>query len=234
METFYSLFGTKKDDVKHNCLVVPFLPPGLLETFQIKELTRGEVFASANSGNCTIIKTGMGAGFVGDAVLYLADTRCQNQFFLGSCGAITRDPRLDIGSIVMPRAAYSFESFSAIINKEISIPKPVYPSTRLYDKFSSTTPSRPYETSCVSFASLHQEEGFMPLFNSLNADVIEMECAAFFNAAHYTNKDALALLFVSDILGVTRFYEKLSVENKKKLTQGAKKAAEQIKRLIEN
>ncbi len=229
MKQFQSLFGIPRESVRKNCLLLPFLPPKTLEVFGIKTLNRGTVFSSANTDNITVIKTGIGAGFVGDAVLYLQGTACQNIFFLGSCGLINKEKGLKIGDLILPGAAYGFESFSDIVDNRIQVPVAAHPDEGLYSRFLQASGATAHACPVVSFASLHEEEKHMGLFRELNADVIEMECAALFLAARKAGKKALALLFISDILEETRFFEELSSANKKSLSAGAEQAAKMIR-----
>lgn len=228
MDAFQSLFGIPRDSVRPNCLLLPFLAPGALAAFGIKELIKGAVFSSASTPAITVIKTGIGAGFVGDAVLYLKDTPCTDIFFLGSCGLIHQEKDLKIGDLIIPTAAYGFESFSDILNNRWQEPVAAHPDQGLSSRFLQTTDLRIHTCPCISFASLHEEEKFIAMFRQLDADVIEMECAALFLAARKTGKHALAILFISDILRNTRFYEELSPANKKSLSEGAGQAAKAI------
>ncbi len=229
MKQFQSLFGIPEESVQENCLLLPFLPSKTLEIFGIKEMTRGAIFSSAHTNNITIITTGIGAGFVGDATLYLEKTPCHNIYFLGSCGLITKEKKLDIGDLILPSAAYAFDSFSDIILNRCFNPAPVFPDPQLYSRQINRLPHPPHTGSCASFASLHEEENFIPLFQKMAIDAIEMECAALFLAARKTNKKALALLFISDILGEKRFFEARSASDKKKITNGIALAIKNIK-----
>ncbi|MBF0595444.1 MAG: hypothetical protein HQL22_10835 [Candidatus Omnitrophica bacterium] len=233
MEQFRQLFGIDQGSVQPNCLLLPFLPPGALAVLGISKLSRGSVFSSASIKGLTIILTGIGAGFVGDAVLYLNQTPCQNIFFVGSCGLINNEKGLKVGDLVLPSVAFSIESFSDILNDRIQEPVTVSPDLALHSYFLKTMTISIDTGACVSFGSLHEEERFVPLFRKLHADVIDMECAAFFLAAHKTNKKALALIFISDILLKIRFFETMSPENKKRLSAGAEQAVAAIKNFIE-
>ena len=224
MPHFRSIFGIEQESVQHNCLLLPFLSPGVLNTLGIKKLSRGFLFSAGNIHNVTVINTGMGAGFTGDACLYLSNTACKNIFFFGSCGLITQQEGLNIGSLVLPTAAFAFESFSDILNNRLQSPLAVKPDQKLIDHFLSLTTLKLYHANCISFASLYEEEKFIPLFKSLNAAIIEMECAALFCAAARIKVKAMAILYISDILNKKRFYETLSPEDKKNLTESISQA----------
>ena len=170
----------------------------------------------------------MGAGFVGDATLYLEDTPCENIFFLGSCGLVNKTLNLDIGDLVLPTNAFGFESFSDILNNRLQTPIPAQPDAWLTSELLNTSALHAHPCGCVSFASLHEEEKFLPLFQQVKADVIEMECAAFFGAAKRIQRKAAALLFVSDIPEIKYFHAVLSPEDKKKLANGVSQACKAI------
>jgi purine-nucleoside phosphorylase len=228
MERFKSLFGIDRDTVRKTVLLLPFIPPRTLETLGIKTLSSGLVFSAASSENLTVIKTGTGAGFVGDAVMYLAGAPCQDIIFLGSCGLINRKLGLGIGSLITPSATFSMESFSDILSGRLQEPVSVHPDSGLLNDFIEVTGLEIQRSGCISFGSLFHEDAFMPVFRRLGVDVIEMECAALFNAARKTGKRALALLYVSDILGEKNFYFELSPEDKKSLANGVSQASQAI------
>jgi purine-nucleoside phosphorylase len=232
MSDFKSIFGIERSSVQKNCLLVPFVPPGTLENLGIRKLSTGFVFSAGNIDGLTIIKTGMGAGLTGDACLYLSDTACQNMFFFGSCGAIDQDRGLAIGDLVLPLKAYAFESFSDILNNRLRSPLEAAPDAHLVKDFISLAGINPREGHCISFASLHEEEKWTALFQSLNADIIEMECAAFFLAAQRINRRAMALVYVSDILKYKRFYEPWSSDDKKRLAESIGQACQAFLQFI--
>jgi purine-nucleoside phosphorylase len=228
MDRFTAIFGMDKDKVEKNCLLLPFLPAGVLKELGIKELTPGAVFSSASVKGLTVIKTGIGANFVGDAVLYLAKTNCENIFFFGSCGLINNKLGLRIGDLVFPTVAYPFESFTDILTQRIQKPLGSYPDSGLMSGFLESTGLDLHRSACVSFASLYHEDNFVPVFQRLGADVIEMECAAFFHAARKAEKKALALLYISDILSSKPLYQTPSPEDKKSLANGVSQACQAI------
>jgi len=69
MDKFKSLFGIDRDAIQKTVVLLPFIPAGVLELLGIKKLSSGALFASASTHNITVIRTGTGASFVGDAVL---------------------------------------------------------------------------------------------------------------------------------------------------------------------
>jgi purine-nucleoside phosphorylase len=229
MDRFTAIFGIDQDQIEKNCLLLPFVPPGALKELGVKELSAGAVFSSASVKGLTVIKTGIGASFVGDSVLYLSKTGCENIFFLGSCGLINNKLGLRVGDLVFPTVAYAFESFTDILTQRMQRPDGAYPDSGLMSDFLESTGLDLHRSACVSFASLYHEDSFVPVFQRLGADVIEMECAALFHAARQAGKKALALLFISDILSTKPHYETPLPEDKKSLTEGVRQACTAIK-----
>lgn len=225
--TFKILFGIDPETVQNTCIIMPFDIPKAAEQLGVKTMSKGRVFAAGQGKGLTLILSGMSAGFVGDCVLWLKDTPCRQILFLGTCGLIhTTKEHLDIGTVLTPGTIHAFESFSDIITGSVKDPEPVEADTSLIKAMKLKLPV----CSCVSFASLHEEERYIPMFEQLGADVIEMECSAFFLAARRIQRPASALLVISDILGKILFSSKLSPEDKKSLTDGISQACLSLKK----
>jgi purine-nucleoside phosphorylase len=223
--TFKILFGIDSDTVQKTCVIMPFNIPKAAEQLGVKTMLKGRVFSAGQGQGLTLIVSGMSAGFVGDCVLWLKDTPCEQILFLGTCGLIHTKDDLDIGTVLTPGVIHAFESFSDILTGNVKDPEPVEADMSLIKAMKLKIPV----CSCISFASLHEEERYMPMFEQLGADVIEMECSAFFLAAHRIKRPASALLVISDILGKILFSSKLSPEDKKSLTDGISQACVSIK-----
>ena len=224
--TFKTLFGIDPASVQKTCVIMPFDIPKASEQLGVKTLSRGRVFSAGQGQGLTLILSGMSAGFVGDCVLWLKDTPCQQILFLGTCGLIHTKDDLDIGTVLTPGTIHAFESFSDIITGNVKDPEPLEADMSLIQAMKLKIPV----CRCVSFASLHEEERYMPLFEQLGADVIEMECSAFFLACRKIQRPASALLVISDILGKILFSSKLSAEDKTSLTEGISQACTGIKK----
>ncbi len=242
MSIFENLFGIKPVQIQKNCILTPYLTKNLLESFGINKLLKGCLYASGSTPHFSLIRTGIGAPFVGDAVLYLKETPCQNIFFLGSCGLIQSTKKLNIGSIVSPSSCMGVESFSQILNKnfnsiisnslnnhqnpchysrrfnendtlkfnELGI-TPGFANEQLLKKFYHNRMSDDIKNViCSSFGSLKMEGENLLLLHKIQAEVIDMECSAFFNASSKIKKRAMALLYVTDIVNKKPFYQKKS------------------------
>ncbi len=226
--TFETLFGIPTDAVQQTCVIIPFDIPGAAKHLGVPGLKPGKLFSAGQGQGFTLIRSGMGAGFVGDCVLWLGETPCKRIIFLGTCGLIEEKPGLKIGTIITPSTIYPMESFSALMNNEQPLPRPLEIQDQLIQDMSLVGP----RCACVSFPSLHEEERFRPLFKKIEADVIEMEAHAFFTAASRIQRQSAALLVISDIMGTGNFCFDLSAENKKNLAEGISQACQAIKNFL--
>ena len=116
MTKFETLFGMKETDIKNTCLLLPLIKKDMLYGLGIEKLARGRLYTSGNNSSFTIIHTGVGAGLLGDAALYLKNTDCQNIIAFGSCGLVDEVDDLNIGSLVTPSLSYSLESFTEMLS----------------------------------------------------------------------------------------------------------------------
>jgi len=194
MKNFSSLFGVAPHDVREDVILTPFLN---VEHFKKKETQtqKGLLFQTLTGEHYTVIRTGIGASFIGDAILFLKDTACKRVYFLGSCGAVTAVP---IASIVIAEKAYAFESFSQILGEDFT--HTVYNAdTNLQQDFIRSTGAGDIATvSVATFASLSLERRQIALFKKHAIDVVDMEVSAFLAAAHHFSYGALPVLYVSD------------------------------------
>ncbi|MBF0331986.1 MAG: hypothetical protein HQL17_08650 [Candidatus Omnitrophica bacterium] len=219
---FKTLYGISPKDIQQTVVIMPFDIPKVAGQLGILHMTNGKLFACGQGHGFTLIRSGMSAGFVGDCVLRLKDTPCTKIIFLGTCGLIERKPGLDIGSVVTPGPVHAFESFSEIITGNLKTP------TTVHTDMSFVKGKVPI-AGCISFASIHEESKHTHTFRQLGADVVEMECAAFFLAAKHIGRISSALLIISDIIGDENICFKLSDDNKKSLANGVSQACKTIK-----
>lgn len=206
MSSFHILFGVAPKEVRKTCLLLPFTTKGMLKALGLEKLSSGELYATASHKDYTIIRTGMGAVFLGDAVLYLQETSCEDIILFGSCGALASG-HFELGQIVVPEKCLAMESFSKILLKDFNSPRESFPHAELLKKFfaGKDTALIPQVT-CVTFGSLKLEEKNMTHLKRMDVDVLDMECSAFFHAADYIRRKALSVLFVTDIIGQKPFF----------------------------
>jgi len=224
------MFGIKESEIKNTCVLAPILPKSAVELFGVKDLARGKIYSSGNTKNFTLINTGMGASFTGDAVLYLADTGCKNIILFGSCGLIKSSRGLDIGSLVTPAKCYEMESFTNLLLKNHDFKK-FYPDKTLMESFLNDNKDTGKVT-CATLGSLKLEEDNMDLFAEKNIQVVEMECSGLFSAADNKKIKAMALFYVSDILNEKPFYCQFKPDDKLKVLSSIKSGIKSICRFV--
>lgn len=226
MTKFEALFGIKESEIKPACVLMPLLSKGVLDMLGVKNLLRGKIYSSGNAEHFTLINTGMGPGFAGDAALYLADAGCKNIILFGSCGLIKPTDGLDIGSLVTPMECYAMESFTNLLLKNHDF-KTLYPDMKMVDSFLDNNKSV-QKVTCATLGSLKLEEENLDLFSGRNIQVVDMECSGLFSAMQHKNLKAMALFYISDIIGKKPFYEKLGIEDQMKLDASIKSAVKSI------
>jgi len=218
MKRFEPLFGIKDKEVKENCLLMPFLPKGALDSFSVNELKKGKLYNCSNVEGLTIIQTGMGPGIVADAVLYLKATACRNIMLFGSCGLMHLKSNLGIGSIVCPSGSYSAESFSELICGKRQKLDFFCPDKQLFSDFINFSSDKPVSiVTCLTVSSLKTEEDRREDFVNMGIDVADMECSAFFAASIHAGIRSMALFYINDIVGKESFYNKPSAESKSRV-----------------
>lgn len=226
MTKFEAVFGISSNQIKKFCILMPLLPKGILKEFGIKALSKGRLYSSGNSGTFTIICTGVGAGFVGDAVLYLKETGCENVILFGSCGLVNKDSVLSVGSLVSPVKCYASESFSEMLLNRDKGHELFHPDKDLLGRLIETGKNDNLSrVTCATLSSLKLEEEMTDFFMAKGIDVVDMECSAFFSAAGYTGIRAASLFFVSDVINHKPFYMDLEPDLKSKFYSALKISA---------
>ena len=220
MTKFEILFGTKESEIKNTCIIMPLLPKGSLNDLGIEKLSRGKIYASGNTKYFTLINTGIGSSFTGDAALYLGKTNCKNLILFGSCGLVKSSSNLSLGSLVMPIECYAMESFTNLLLKKHAFKK-FYPDKQLTASFLNNNKNI-QKVNCATLGSLKLEEENMDLFKEKNIQVVDMECSSLFSAASHNGIKAMALFYVSDIIKEKPFYKKFREEDKEKLLSSIK------------
>jgi len=224
MNRFETLFGIKESEIKKTCILLPIARKDILARLGIKELLKGKLYNSSNSKYFTVIHTGMGPAFLGDAVLYLDHTQCQNIILFGSCGLVKEEENLDTGSLVMPDKCYALESFSQMLLEEKKDWQALYGDNTLLQSFSKSNNAK--KVTCATLGSLKLEEGYVDIFEQKQIQVVDMECSALFSAAKYIKRKAMALFYITDIINKKPFYKKLAPEDKTALLSSIKSASD--------
>ncbi|MBU0469329.1 MAG: hypothetical protein KKD07_01920 [Candidatus Omnitrophica bacterium] len=234
MSNFETLFGLKENQLKSTCVLTPFFTKGMLDSFKTNELFKGNPYSCANSDNLTLIKTHVGAPFVGDAVLNLKNTYCSNIILFGSCGLVAETEILKIGSIVSPTRALELESFSQLLNCKIDNCSFSQADTELLEKLINISSANIETIQCASIGSISLENEYKEFFLENNISALDMECSAFFNAAKHINRKAIALFYATDILGTNDPFDKPSEEHKTAIDTSIDLAIKTIQVLANN
>lgn len=205
MIAFEQLFGVPKEQIQKTCVLTPFLSKGLLHSFEIETLLKGAPFSCGQSKSFSLIHTQVGAPFVGDAVLYLADSPCENLIFLGACGAVKRTDLISFGSVVIPAKAVNCESFSDLITQQVDLLKTSFADEHLIKKLLEMDTSL-VKVACASFGSFKLEELYIDFLLKNNIHIVEMEVCAFFHASRNIQRKGVALLYVTDLIGENHIF----------------------------
>ncbi|MEW6087931.1 MAG: hypothetical protein AB1498_06455 [bacterium] len=223
MDKFEILFGIKKSCIKENCVLMPFVAKYILKNLNITDFKKGKIYSSADAPGFTIIQTGIGPGFTGDAVLFLKDTACKNIILFGSCGLLEEKDRLSVGSLVSPSKCYSHESFSSMLLNPCAEDKIFYPDKTLFEKIIKQN-IEIKNVACATVSSLKLEEENINLFRNKNIDVFDMECSALFSAGNHAGIKTAALFYISDIINDKPFYMNMDNDLKLKISGSINKA----------
>jgi len=219
MMRFQRLFGIKESLVKNTCILMPLLGKNTLKGLGVERFSRGRLYGSGNSPFFTVIHTGIGAALLGDAVLYLEETPCQNIILFGSCGLVQETDNLKIGSIVTAEKSYSLESFSDMLLKDKKDWEVFSGDKTLLENLPKIK-----KVTCLSVGSLKLEEDYVGVFRERCIQVVDMECAALFSASRHIKRKAMALFYATDIVDKKPFYRDLTPDDKSALSSSTKAA----------
>ena len=230
MTKFETLFGIKESEIKDTCVLMPVLPKNALSLFGIKGFQRGKIYSSGNAENLTLINTGVGASFAGDAALYLADSCCKNIILFGSCGLVRSSGGITVGSLVSPGECRAMESFTNMLLKNNDF-KTFYPDKAMLESFLNNNKDI-QKVNCATLGSLKLEEESGDLFTEKNIQVADMECSGVFSAGAHKHLKAIALFYVSDIINEKPFYSEFSPDDRSRLLSSIASGIQSICRFV--
>ena len=157
--------------------------------------------------------------------MYLKDTGCKNVVLFGSCGLLAENNGLGIGSLVSPLKAYSLESFSRMLSRQDIASDAYYPDKKLLEDFTSAAGNAITPVTCATVSSLKLEEERKGGWLKQGIEAVDMECSAFFAAASHCGFKAIALFYLTDIIGVKPFYQKMGLKDEAKIFLARKMAS---------
>ncbi len=238
MTAFETLFGIKESQVKKTSVLMPLLRKNTLKRLGIKGFSRGRLYGSGNNSLFTVIHTGVGPGLLGDAVLYLGKTQCQNVILFGSCGLLGEKKGLKIGGLVTPSICYSLESFTEMLLRDKKDWKVFYPDKTLLENFLNTGKSHSSrdikKVICLSVGSLKLEKDYLEIFKKRGIQTVDMECASLFSASEYIKRKAMAFFYITDIINKKPFYADLNAEDKTVLSSSIESSVHILCEFIKN
>jgi len=234
MTAFKQLFGIKEVEIKNTCVLLPILAKSIAGELGVKKFYKGKLYSSGNSPSFTAINTGLGPALLGDAVLHLANTPCQNILLFGSCGLVKKEQDLDVGSLVVPYKCHASESFSDMLLKDKKDWDIFYPTSPLTENFLETNKKSDIKkVACATLGSLKLEENYVALFGEKDIQVVDMECSAFFSASKHIGRNAMAFFYITDIINKKPFYRNVSLEERLSLSSSIKSATRILCEFIE-
>lgn len=227
--TFSRLFGCPRESISSTCLLSPFLPARFMNDLGIQKTGGGLLFQTSSLSGITIVKTGMGAARITDAVLALADSPCENIYFLGTCGAFPHAKTLSIGSVICPQNIHDGVHPLHLLQGA----EPTVSYTQNLEKIKTLLCQRCVGlNSASSFGSLVLENNFIDWAREHRVDVVDMESAVFLACAgQVISKQATVFLVVSDLLQVRPFTTPWTNEEYQHVLCGFRKVLEIIQEI---
>ena len=185
--------GINLKEIKKTCIICPIADHSLFE--KLGKPKRNNLFFAKimNYSNVTVIST-KNNFLVGDIVLCLKNSACENVILFGSCGGVGD---VKIADKLIVKKAFNFESFSEMLEMKRN-PDSYYPSTILLDNFLSKTKQNIIQVKCVTSNSIVLQRTYKDWFDKNKINAIDMECSSVFSAASAINKKAIALFYVTD------------------------------------
>lgn len=223
MASFIDLFGIDESEVRDTCVLSPFLYKGLTANFGLGNLAKGARYASASTDSITLIHTQIGALQVGDCVLHLKKTNCKRVVLFGACGAVNNHHK--IGTIVTPKRAYNYESFSTLINDEYIVPDHYKADDALIDQTHCT---HPY---CASLGSVNLEKDYILRLKQNEIEIVDMETCALYAACEQSFLHGISVLYVTDHIEKSDVFDKKSAADYCHISEAQNKCVEMILQL---
>jgi purine-nucleoside phosphorylase len=223
MNAFRKLFAVSPQEIKEDVIITPFLSPEYFNKDAKNKIKKGFLFETLNGDGFSVVKTGVGASFVGDALIYLKQTKAKRVYFIGSCGAVSG---LNIGDLVLVRQALNLESFSGVLKRSVGSVF-LNAENALYKKFLKLDRGI-REVKLATVGSLSLQKSILPLLKNRAIDVVDMEVSAFISAVRFLKFSHLALLYVTDNVQGRLFCRKLTPAERLSIKKSRHKAVSLI------
>ncbi|MBU0683442.1 MAG: hypothetical protein ABIH85_06095 [Candidatus Omnitrophota bacterium] len=239
---FKFCFSIEPSVFPDTAVITPFIPVKNFEK-NSKRITsfKGRVYSGVilekNKHRFAVIRSGMGASFAGDAVLFMKNTSIRRIIFAGACGGLGETR---IGDIVLCDKAFDGETFSKYHLPDFSM-------KQVFDKGTFKSANREYLKLAETFlfAKLNEigtvRTGTVFSIGSLLAETrqnlseidaqgflgIDLELAAVYHAATASRIAAIGLIFVSDLPRTKPLWGNMTALDKKNYNNG-------LNNLVEN
>ncbi len=223
---FNKVFGTGKEKIKKNCIILPANDRNLFNSLNIKSISRGMFYNVALTDNCSLISLKY-RFFAGDCILMLNETLCENIFLFGSCGGL----KGEVGEKVVVEKSLNLESFSRFLNTDdLKNFNFYYPDKKLLENFLSFIGYNDFAVyTSATVSSLVLEEKL----SDFAIDCVDMESSMVFSAAAEVKRKAIALFYVTDVVGKLNFYNRYDRETREKIKGSRKSIAEKLIKFID-
>ena len=222
--------GINLKEIKKNCIICPVADHSLFE--KLGKPKRNNLFFAKimNYSNVTVIST-KNNFLVGDIVLCLKNSACENIILFGSCGGVGD---VKIADKLIVKKVFNFESFSEMLEMKRH-PDSYYPSTNLLENFLSKTKQDIIQVKCITSNSIVLQRTYKDWFDKNKINAIDMECSSVFSAASAINKKAIALFYVTDhISEASPFETELDEKQRTQLLNVRQELADTICDFISN
>ncbi len=222
--------GINLKEIRKTCVICPVSDHSLFSG--LGKPKRNNLFFAKimNYDTVTVIST-KNNFLVGDIVLCLKNSACENIILFGSCGGIGD---VKIADKLIVKKVFNFESFSEMLEMKRN-PDSYYPSTILLENFLSKAKKDIKQVKCITSNSIVLQRTYKDWFDKNKINAVDMECSSVFSAASAINKKAIALFYVTDhISEASPFETELDENQKAKLLAVRQELANTICEFIKN
>ena len=144
----------------------------------------------------------VGAPNIIDFCLLCYKVKCDNFVFIGSAGALV--PEIKVGDVIIPEYAISGNGATIYLHDKLdtnNLFEHIYSTHKLNEKITNVCHSKGLDVlnvPVISMDSVMSEYLHLDEFRAMGAKAIEMETATFFGCMKLIDKNAAAILVVSD------------------------------------
>lgn len=194
--------GINSKEIKKTCVICQASDHDLFSKLGKPRKHNLFVAKIINYDKLTVIST-KNNFLVGDIVLCLKNSACENIILFGSCGGVGN---VKIADKLIVKKVLNFESFSEMLEMKRT-PDVYYPSTVLLEGFLTKTKQDIKQVKCITTNSIILERTYKDWFDKNKIDAVDMECSSVFSAASAISKKAIAVFYVTDHVSISNPFE---------------------------